>query len=239
MVPIQQLPFGSNLSAYQQQADHLLQDWRARDPDAIQSIRHHLPRFLRDDIRWLPKDLSDEQMLATPLDSTDAQLALARSYSFKDWSSLAEWVQAIHEPGSPTARFETAVEAVINGDAATLQRLLRETPELAQSRSTIVTHHDPPIHRATLLHYVAANGVESYRQKTPTSAVEIARILLEAGSAPDALAEMYGGQCTTMSMLVSSSHPAQAGVQIPLVDLLIGYGASPNEPARAHGLHPS
>jgi hypothetical protein len=32
---------------------------------------------------------------------------------------------------------------------------------------------------------------------------------------------MYGEECTTMSMLVSSSHPAAAGLQVPLVELLL------------------
>jgi hypothetical protein len=37
---------------------------------------------------------------------------------------------------------------------------------------------------------------------------------------------MYGGECTTMSMLVSSSHPAKAGLQVPLVELLLDFGAA-------------
>ena len=37
--------------------------------------------------------------------------------------------------------------------------------------------------------------------------MQIAKMLLEAGAEPDALANMYGGECTTMSMLVSSCHP--------------------------------
>jgi ankyrin repeat protein len=37
---------------------------------------------------------------------------------------------------------------------------------------------------------------------------------------------MYGGQCTVMSMLVSSCHPANAGVQAALVDLLVDFGAA-------------
>jgi ankyrin repeat protein len=40
------------------------------------------------------------------------------------------------------------------------------------------------------------------------------------------LTDMYGAECTTMSMLVSSSHPAEAGVQVPLVDLLLDFGAA-------------
>ncbi len=37
---------------------------------------------------------------------------------------------------------------------------------------------------------------------------------------------MYGAECTTMSMLVSSSHPADAGLQVPLVELLLDFGAA-------------
>jgi ankyrin repeat protein len=89
-----------------------------------------------------------------------------------------------------------------------------------------VTHFDPPVHRATLLHYVAANGVEGYRQKTPRNAVEVARVLLRAGAEVDALADLYGTRCTTLSLLVSSCHPAQAGVQGDLANVLLDFGAS-------------
>jgi len=96
---------------------------------------------------------------------------------------------------------------------------LSENPGLVRERSR-------QEHGATLLHYSAANGIEEARQKTPKNAVEIARILLEAGAEVDALAEMYGGHCTTMSMLVSSAHPAKAGVQVALLETLLDFGAS-------------
>jgi ankyrin repeat protein len=132
-------------------------------------------------------------------------------------------------PDSPLdARFETAVEALINGRADDLRALVRDAPDLVRARSTIVTKLNPPAHRATLLHYIAANGVEEERQKSPPNSVEIATILLEAGAEPDALADMYGGQLTTMTMLVSSVHPAAAGVQVPLVDTLVDFGAEVN-----------
>jgi ankyrin repeat protein len=89
-----------------------------------------------------------------------------------------------------------------------------------------VTHFDPPVHGATLLHYVAANGVEGYRQRSPRNAADVARILLNAGSDPDALCGLYGSRCTTMALLVSSTPPAQAGVQVPVLNVLIDYGAS-------------
>jgi ankyrin repeat protein len=51
-------------------------------------------------------------------------------------------------------------------------------------------------------------------------------MLLEAGAEVDALADMYGGRCTTMSMLASSCHPARAGLQVALVETLVDFGAS-------------
>ena len=117
------------------------------------------------------------------------------------------------------SQFESAVEAVIGGDLATLESLLKNDPELVRARSMRA-------HRATLLHYVAANGVEDDLQKSPKNAVEVAQMLLRAGAEVDALAEMYGEQCTTMSMLVSSTPPAEAGVQVALVETLLDFGAA-------------
>jgi ankyrin repeat protein len=118
------------------------------------------------------------------------------------------------------------VEAVVQGEAEALRSALGAHPELVRARSTRVTCFEPPAHRATLLHYLAANGVENYRQKTPKNAVEVARILVKGGAEPDALADFYGGQCTTMSLLVSSDPPAKAGVQVALIDTLVDFGAS-------------
>jgi ankyrin repeat protein len=115
--------------------------------------------------------------------------------------------------------FEAAVDALVYGDLATLAALLQASPELLRARSARP-------HHATLLHYVAANGVEDERQKSPANAVEIARLLLSAGAEVDALAEMYGAPQTTMNMLVSSAHPARAGVQNALVETLLDFGAA-------------
>jgi hypothetical protein len=119
--------------------------------------------------------------------------------------------------------FEAAVDAVVEGRCDELRALLRDHPQLATSRS-LREHH------ATLLHYVAANGVEQYRQKSPPNAVEIANTLLEAGADVDALADTYAGGTTetTLNLLVSSVHPHEARVQVPLVHALLDHGAAVN-----------
>jgi hypothetical protein len=220
------LPFDSGLSQYQQQAEMFLEGYRAGDAGVIRLYREHHPRFLDEKIKWLPKDVSDAEVLAEGLGLADAQMAVARCHDFQDWAALAAYAAAVAEKTSVVYRFEAAVEAVVDGDLGALSSLLREDPELVRARSTRITHFDPPAHRAMLLHYVAANGVEGYRQKTPKNAVEVAKTLLDAGAEVDALANLYGGCCTTMSLLVSSCHPADAGVQVALVDTLVDFGAS-------------
>jgi len=150
----------------------------------------------------------------------DAQFLLARAHGFESWPKFAAHVEAA---GHDAPVFERAADAVVDGEREELSRLLTGSPALIRERSS-------RRHSATLLHYVSANGVEDFRQKTPGNAVEIARLLLDAGSAVDALAETYGGgrEQTTMNLVVSSMHPAAAGLQVALVDTLLDYGAAVN-----------
>lgn len=220
------LSFLAGLAEYEEQAGHLLAAQRKADPAALDIFHRNHPRFLDETVVWLPKDVSEAEIAESPLDLNDARLALARWYSFLDWEALTGYSHAVTSHESPVYWFETAVEAVIGGDCSALSDLLSSHPDLVTARSSRVTNFDPPVHGATLLHYIAANGVEGYRQRTPKTAVEIAGILLAAGAEPDATADMYGEPCTTMSMLVSSSPPADAGLQIALMNVLIDSGAS-------------
>jgi ankyrin repeat protein len=153
----------------------------------------------------------------------DAQLFVAREHGFASWPKFVRHLEQLHERDSPVANYEVAVDAIVSGDIATLSRLLRAHPELARARSTRE-------HRSTLLHYVSANGVEDYRQKTPPNIVEITRLLLEAGADVDATSEAYGGGSTTLGLAATSIHPEQAGVQIALMDVLLQHGASLEQP---------
>jgi len=115
--------------------------------------------------------------------------------------------------------FARAVLAIITGDAPALRAELAAEPELVTARSGAS-------HRATLLHYVAANGIEDELQRQVPGADEIARILLAAGAEVDAICDAYEGRCpTTLALLVSSDHPARAGVSARLVHVLCDAGA--------------
>ena len=112
--------------------------------------------------------------------------------------------------------FSQAIDAIATGDEPGLRALLQTHPGLVQERA-------PSAHKATLLHYLAANGVEV--QRSPKNAPAIARILLEAGAAADAVAPIYGTSDTTLCLTVTSVHLYLAGVQASLVDVLADHGA--------------
>lgn len=157
--------------------------------------------------------------LAPSYAETDARAIIAREHGFADWDAFAAHAAARRDASSPAARFEAAVEAIVAGDLTTLARLLRADPGLVRARSART-------HRATLLHYVAANGVEGFRQRTPRNIVAVAAALLDAGADIDATADMYGGGAQTLGLAATSIHPAMAGVLEELLAFLIVRGAA-------------
>jgi ankyrin repeat protein len=153
----------------------------------------------------------------------DAQFVLARSHGFVSWPAFVAHLDALQHTDTETAAFETAADAIVHGDEAKLQQLLREHPELIRARSARE-------HRATLLHYVSANGVENYRQKSPPNAARITALLLEAGADVDAEADVYGGGCTALGLVATSTPPREAGVQLPVIQVLLDHGAQIEHP---------
>jgi ankyrin repeat protein len=161
---------------------------------------------------------------------TDAQHFIARVHDFASWPRFAHHVEAMARADSLTVRFEAAADAVVAGDIETLRRLLREHPDLVRTRSTRG-------HSSTLLHYVSANGVEDFRQKTPPNIVAVTALLLDAGADVNAESDAYGGHSTTLGLAATSIHPEKAGVQIPLLELLLARGANIEQRGQAGNGH--
>ena len=153
----------------------------------------------------------------------DAQFVIARSHGFITWAEVVAHLDALAHAGTETAAVEAAADAIVRGDEAALQDLLNKNPELIRA-------HSAREHRATLLHYVSANGVENYRQKSPPNAARITELLLAAGADVEAEADVYGGGCTALGLVATSTPPRQAGVQIPVMQVLLDHGAQMEHP---------
>ena len=204
-----ELPARPNLEQYKKQAKELLKQLRAAEPHAVERVQVHHPRLGK---------LPPSALAAEKIALADAQLVIAREHAFDSWTKFARHIEAVADERSAVAQFESAVDAIVAGDLPALRRALRNNPKLIRARSTRA-------HHATLLHYVGANGVEDFRQKTPKNAVQITKTLLDAGAEVDAVADVYGGT-TTLGLVATSVHPADAGLQDALIDLLLAHDAS-------------
>jgi hypothetical protein len=164
-------------------ADALAAAYAAQDPGAAVLIKNW----------WRPEV---DGPLSGELGEREARLIVARDHGFDAWSSVSRRCDT---------RFESAVDAVVDGRTADLKELLT-------ADSSLATHRSMYGHRATLLHYTAANGVEIRRQAVPENAPAVAGMLIAAGADPASLMSASGGSFDVLQMLRTSSHPHIAGV---------------------------
>jgi hypothetical protein len=220
-----ELPARPDLQRYKKLAKELTKIYKTGKPGTIRWEQEKVTVSREQLLRRHPRlaKLPEAERQSARFLLADAQFIIAREYGFQSWPKFARHLEGLALRRSPVSLFEAAADAIITGDLPALRALLDERPQLIRERSTRV-------HRATLLHYLSANGVEDFRQKSPENAVSVAEMLLGAGAQADALADTYGGGSaqTTLCLLASSIHPAMAGVQAALVETLLDYGAAIN-----------
>ena len=236
------LPPRPNLEQYKKLAKDFQEACKSEDPPAVrnwaaqwaENLARLQGREITDSLRrqigyeaeriaerWQKFKVTNEGAARCKL--AQSQFFIARGHGFASWPKFARHLEGLARVDSSVSRFEAAADAIAGGDAATLASLLQEDPALARARSTRE-------HRSTLLHYVSANGIEDFRQKTPENIVEITKLLLDAGADVNAESDAYGGRATTLGLTATSCHPQNAGVQLPLMDLLIAHGAAIDGP---------
>jgi ankyrin repeat protein len=211
--------------------DSAIRDWAARWAERLHAagLTPQATRLLGGiPQRWPRFQRQNDDAASCKLSA--AQFFIARAHGFLSWPAFAQHLELLEGPDSEISRFEQAVDAIVAGDGATLRSLLSEHPELVRMRSTRE-------HRSTLLHYVSANGVEDFRQKTPPNIVEIAALLLDTGADVNAESDAYGEGYTTLGLTATSCHPDAAGVQIALLELLLDRGARIDGPDSGSGVN--
>lgn len=109
-----------------------------------------------------------------------------------------------------------AVTAMDSGDLEALRALLATHPNLPTRRARF--EDETYFRTPALLAFVAENPVRNDR--LPDNIVEIASLVLEAGTAKADIDE-------TLGLAASGRVVREAGVQVPLIELLVAYGGDP------------
>ena len=183
-----QLPPNPSLEQLKKQAKSLLKRQQAADSEALTRIRENHPRW---------RNLSEEQVAASPFALADAQLVIASEYGFASWSKLQSHVKTL-EGASWTAEAVASLrDAAGRGDLARLHALLDAHPEFIDERGGEGVR--TPLHQAVFDNSDAA-----------------VKLLLERGANPNIRCE--GDNAYPLHFAVEKH-------RLPIIRLLVEHGA--------------
>lgn len=177
------LPSHPHLEQLKRQAKEFLQACAVQDPAALAELRE-----------WLPDHIGELKL-------AQAQLVVARRYSFRSWPRLKTFVEST--AAGTVAQAAQALREAIDGDrAAEVARLLDQQPELIDEhvfRSSSAYNNQRP------LTYAAQRGK-----------LAAVRVLLERGADP--AADGY----------LAVARAAMQDRNLPILELLLATGIDPN-----------
>ena len=178
-------------------AERMLEGVQAQHSFVFQEINNYHKNYLGVPIEDLAK---------LKLTLADCQNTIAHEYGFENWEAIADDLKYDKE-------FEVAIDCLLIAQFDDLKKKIDANPDLIFRKSQFG-------HQATLLHYVASNGVEIWRQIVPLNLVEMTKYLLEKGADKNAKMKVYGGEFSVLALLKTSAHPYEAGVAKEMIELL-------------------
>ncbi|MCW3062051.1 MAG: Ankyrin [Capsulimonas sp.] len=183
-----------------------LDQYKTQARDLLRQVRAALPEAIA---RLRTHHPEGERLALSPrIQLADAQLTLARELEYGSWAKLKEHLL-----------FLQTVRALDAGDMRALTTLLDKCPALIRYHCHRGEYGRGYFGDATLLHHIAGNPI---RGPIPPNVMDIARELLARGADPNAVANTS----TTIDLLITSRQASEAGVAVPLINLLVAAGAS-------------
>lgn len=225
-MPVIPLPPDPNLDHLKHQAKDLLKAHTSKAPDTAQRIREFHPRFAR---------ATDAEIFAAEFKLADAQLTIARERGFPSWPrmkqriekpTLADRLDLPHHERIEDGDFRRAVDLLDGGDVEGLRAHLKQHPAL--SRQHVDLEGTNYFRHPTLLQFIAENPTR--HGSLPKNIVEVATVILDAGTTQAALDE-------TLGLVASSLVARESGAQVALIDLLCEHGADHNKATRVAAIH--
>jgi hypothetical protein len=169
------LPAQPHLDVPKREARELLRQWRAAQPDALDRIQRHHPKF---------HSAAPAAIAGATFRLADAQLVLAREYGFAHWTELKQRIAA--------NSFAEALRIAIRADdRATVVRILQANPHLLHVPVWSGNWGPPMSHAANLgrleiIKAIAQLGARDFQHAFDRALlqgqIESARWLLEHGA---------------------------------------------------------
>jgi ankyrin repeat protein len=183
-----QLPPRPNLEQLKRQAKSLLKRHQAADSAALTRISESHPRW---------RNLSGEQIAASPFTLADAQLVIASEYGFASWSRLQSHVKTLEAAGATAEAVASLRDAAGKDDILRLNALIDAHPELIDERGGEGVR--------TALHQAVFGNSEA-----------AVKLLLERGASPNIRCE--GDNAYPLHFAVEKN-------RVPIIHLLVEHGA--------------
>lgn len=221
-MPTKWLSQSANLDHLKHQAKDLLRDFRAGQMGAFQRIREFHPKL---------HGIPDADLATRTFSLSDAQLSIAREYGYASWPRLKEVLaeqhhaelELTHNDRIEEGPFKQALDFMDAGDAERLSAHLAAYPDLVHQ--TVSFEGGNYFANPSLLEFLPENPTRT--EQLPANAVEIAKILLDAGAKDNQTALNE-----TVMLAASGRVCREFDIQTPLLRLLCSYGADP-----ASGMH--
>ena len=229
-MPVRRLPSTPGLDHLKHQAKDLLRDHTARSHDAAQRLREFNPRF---------RGSSDLEIFHAEFKLSEAQFTIAREYGFPSWTRLKQHIERPtitdrldlpHHERIQNALFREAVNLIDAGNATGLRAFLQKHSQLIHER--VEFEGGNYFRNPTLLEFIAENP--SRRGQLPANIVEIAKVILDAGTSAGTSNESLN---ETLMLISTGSVARESGMQVSLIELLCDRGADPNFSAHPAALH--
>ncbi|MFT5570720.1 MAG: hypothetical protein ACI9RP_002777, partial [Cyclobacteriaceae bacterium] len=182
------------------QVDILWEAYQSADPRSAVELKNFHPDLIGE---------NDDVIFSKGITYADIESTVLEEYGYINW-------EEVKDQGVINAKFEAVVNIVLSGNLDKMKEAIIKYPEVINEKSQFG-------HKAGVIHYLAANGVEIWRQYLSANSVKMMELLMEAGADPDADNNIYGGS-TLRSLIETSDHTFKSGLMDQMLERLAVYG---------------
>lgn len=180
-------------------ADNIFEAYQNLNPAACIEIQCFHPELAGE---------SEASIFGAELKLDDIRLAVAREHGF---ASFDEAFHHGHFRFDPL--FEICVDMITEGNLEKLEEIIDDNPRIRTQKADFG-------HEAQLIHYIAMNGTELWRQVVPHNLPEITAMLIKYGAKPEAANNINFQNSDLIQLITNSAHLKNADMMSQILNII-------------------